>query len=167
MEDVARELLVEALGRQSNFWGMGKIAGELYAVLYTAPEPLTLSDIAEALGVTKGNVSVAIRRLEELGMVQRRYRRGDRRVFFHANPEFWDIARGFLRRRHQPEFAASFRLVEESLEAASDDFVKERLSALKSFYDTLDRITEVLGELSPQEWQALADTIALFRDARP
>lgn len=30
---------------------MGRITGELYAVLYTAREPLTLADIAAALGV--------------------------------------------------------------------------------------------------------------------
>ena len=67
----AKRLLMSALGMQSAFWGTGRITGELYAALYTTREPLTLADIAMELGVTKGNVSVAIRRLEELGMVRR------------------------------------------------------------------------------------------------
>lgn len=156
----ARHLLMRALGMQSGFWGMGRITGELYAVLYTASEPLTLANIAEELGVTKGNVSVAIRRLEELNMVRRQYHPGDRRVFFAANRDFWDIARAFLGRRYQPAFAASFQLVEDSLKHAEqegDAFVSERILALKQFYDGLDQLTELLREMRPAELASLVE----------
>lgn len=146
--------LMSALGMQSGFWGMGRITGELYAVLYVSPKPLTLAEIATELGVTKGNVSVAIRRLEELGMVRRQYQPGDRRVYFVPNVDFWDIARHFLQRRYQPAFAASFQLMEDSIgqaEAEGNNFIKERVQALKSFYDLLDRLTAVLLDANPAE----------------
>ncbi len=150
----ARHLLMSALGMQSGFWGMGRSTGELYAVLYTASEPLTLADIAKELGVTKGNVSVGIHRLEELNMVRRQYVPGNRRVFFVANSDFWDITRAFLGRRYQPAFAASFQLVEDSLKQAEqerDAFVSERIQALKYFYEGLDHLTELLRGMTADE----------------
>lgn len=167
----ARALLVSALGRQSSFWGLGRMTGELYAVLYISPDALTLGELAEHLGVTKGNVSVAIRRLEDLGMVSRRYHTGDRRVFFEANPDFWDIARNFLDRRHRPEFSASFRLIADSVEVArtgtktgdrNAQFVFERISALKTFYDLLDQLTEALLSISPE---TLSTLVTLLQEA--
>lgn len=150
----AQQMLMRALGIQSAFWGLGRIAGELYAVLYTASDPLTLSDIARELGVAKSNVSVAIRRLEDLGMVQRHYAHGDRRVYFVANSDFWQIARHFLERRYHPTFAESFQLVDDSLQAAQvegNGFVWDRIHRLKAFYDGLDQLTNWILALQPAE----------------
>lgn len=159
----ARQLLIAALGMQSSFWGLGRITGELYAVLYTAPAPLCLAELAAELGVTKGNVSVAIRRLEELGMVQRRFERGDRRVFFSPNTDFWDIGHQFLQRRHQPAFAASFHLLAESLEKAEttgSPHLAERVRVLKDFYDRLDEFTALLLALDSARLAQLSQLLA-------
>ena len=154
----AQRSLMKALGIQSGFWSMGRITGELYAVLYTASKPLTLAELSRELNVTKGNVSVAIRRLEELGMVRRHYELGDRRVFFDANIDFWDISRHFLGRRYQPTFAASFQLIADSLrqaESERDTFVSERIQMLKNFYDVLDQLTNLLMAMTANELASL------------
>ncbi len=80
--DEARDALIQALGRQSAFWGLGKTAGEMYAVLYLSPGTVSLENLALRLNVTKGNISVAVRQLEQLGMVRRSWQKGDRRVYF-------------------------------------------------------------------------------------
>ncbi len=155
---VARERLIEALGRQSGFWGLGKITGELYAVLYLSAEPLSLAELAGALGVTKGNVSVAIRLLEQLGMVRRSMRPGDRRVFFEAELDFWAIARRVLERRQKPEFNESFRMLKESIsyagraQAGPDrDFMMGRMERLQHFYEELDQIVKVILIIGPEQ----------------
>jgi DNA-binding transcriptional regulator GbsR (MarR family) len=160
---VARERLIEALGRQSSFWGLGKITGELYAVLYLSEEPMSLSGLAAALGVTKGNVSVAIRLLEQLGMVRRSMRPGDRRVFFEAELDFWSIARRVLERRQKPEFNESFRMVRDSLsyagkaQAGTDrDFVSGRLERLQHFYEELDEMVKIILLIGPEQLSRLA-----------
>lgn len=155
--DRARDMLVHALGRQSAFWGVGKITGQLYAVLYLAEHPLSLEEAARALGVTKGNVSVSIRTLEQLGMVRRDWHAGDRRVFFEAEADFWVIAQRLLERRQRPEFDASFAMVEESLallEEAPDApdirHARSRVQALKAFYDELDAIVAAILAMEPR-----------------
>lgn len=155
--EAAGERLVAALGRQSAFWGVGRLPGQLYAVLYLSPGPLALADLAAALGVTKASVSVAVRTLERLGMVRRILRPGDRRVFFEAVPDFWLIARRVLQRRQKPEFDESFHLLEESLSQAREappgperDFVLARLRALRDFFGELDGIAAALLRLDPR-----------------
>lgn len=160
----ARDALVKALGRQSAFWGLGRTAGEMYAVLYLSPEPVSLEDVARGLGVTKGNVSIAIRQLEQLGMVRRSWQTGDRRVFFEAETDFWKIAHSVLGLRQKPEFDQSFGLVEESarlLEQAEPspalDHAKQRVESLRKFYRLLDSIVEVALAMGPDELKVVAE----------
>ncbi len=152
----ARNRLVEALGSQSSFWGLGKITGQLYAALYLSEEPLSLAELAESLGVTKGNVSIAIRSLEQLGMVRRSIRPGDRRVFFEAESDFWLIARRVLERRQKPEFDISFKMVDDSLRHVQQsppgperDFMQKRLEVMINFYKELDQIVEIILRMDP------------------
>lgn len=162
--DEARDLLIEALGKQSAFWGFGKATGEIFGVLYISPTPLTLGEIAEILKVTKGNVSVAIRNLERLGMVRRSWRKGDRKVYFEAETDFWRITRTVLDQRQKPEFDHSFGLVEKSLNLASQSLQKDekneiiirRLSNLVQFYHGLDILVAALLKLDPAQLPALA-----------
>lgn len=162
-----RERLIEALGRQSAFWGLGKVTGQLYAVIYLAGEPLSLGELAGSLGVTKGNVSVAIRLLEQLGMVRRSIRPGDRRVFFEAELDFWLIARRLLERRQKPEFDESLRMVEDSLRCIRKtpagperDFILERLETLQGFYKELDQMVETILLIDPSRLNQLVQIAA-------
>ncbi len=168
-QNEAAELLMQALGRQSTFWGLGRTAGEMFAVLYLSAEPVSLEALAGRLGVTKGNVSIAIRRLEQLGMVHRSWQRGDRRVFFTAEADFWKIAHSVLSLRHRPEFAQSFgqveqavALVEQSPPCAGRDDALARLGALREFYRLLDTLVEAALSLTPEQLRTAAETFAVL-----
>lgn len=152
----SREALIQALGRQSAFWGLGRAAGEIYAALYLSPDPLSLEEVAGSLSVTKGNISVAVRQLERLGMVRRSWRKGDRRVFFEAETDLWKIAHTMLGLRQKPEFDQSFALVEESARWAEEarpsaerDALAERLAALRDFYRLLDNVVGGVLAMTP------------------
>lgn len=158
-----QELLIQALGRQSAFWGLGKTTGEIYAALYLSREPVSLEDLARRLGVTKGNISVLVRSLERLGMVRRAWQKGDRRVYFEAETDLWQVARQVLEQRQKPEFDLSFQLVGQAVEEAGKLteqpdalFTLDRLRSLQDFYRTLDSLVKVLLNLEPAQLAALA-----------
>lgn len=171
----SRDALIQALGRQSAFWGLGKAAGEMYAVLYLSAEPLSLEEMARRLQVTKGNISVAIRQLEQLGMVRRSRQKGDRRVFFAAETDFWKIAHSVLSLRHKPEFDQSFALVEESAHLAEQaepstekNILMERLKSLQEFYRLLDNVVEAARALGPSQLKAMVEMVTLLNnDQKP
>ncbi len=163
--NAARDALIQALGRQSAFWGLGKTAGEMYAALYLSPGPVPLEEVARLLRVTKGNVSIAIRQLERLGMVRRTWQKGDRRVYFEAETDFWQIAHNVLAQRQKPEFDFSFKLVDESRRFAEvapsspeREFALRRLAALQEFYGVLDGLVRAALSLTPAQLKGVAET---------
>ena len=165
-----RDSLIEALGKQSSFWGLGKTTGEIFAVLYLSRQPVALAEIAGHLKVTKGNVSLAVRNLERLGMVRRSWRKGERKVYFEAETDFWKITRTVLEQRQKPEFDGSFRLVEKSLQAARglpapEDAVHliERLENLSGFYKTIDHAVDAILAFDPGQIKAMARMMEMFK----
>jgi DNA-binding transcriptional regulator GbsR (MarR family) len=156
--DAAREHFTQGMSRIAHFWGFPKAMGAIYAAIYLAPEPLSLDVLVAQVGVSKGTVSTNVRALERLGMIHRHLRVGDRRDYYVAETDFWLILRGILRQREQTEFDLALRAVGESLDmlppAGGQDgepdrsaFFRERLSAMRSFFDALDGLVASLVAL--------------------
>ena len=70
----------EGLSQISRFWGFPKGMGAIFAVLYLSPTPLSLDEIVQETGLTKGAISTEIRALARMGLVHRSARLGDRRI---------------------------------------------------------------------------------------
>ena len=80
----ARDNFVEGIGYLVSTVGLNRVIGQLYAMLFLSNEPLCLDDMAETLGISKGNASVNIRELEKLGVVRKVWVKGSRRDFYEA-----------------------------------------------------------------------------------
>ena len=151
----AREEFIQVMSRISQFWGFPKAMGAIYGAIYLSPDPLSLDEIVEQVGVTKGAVSTHVRTLERLGMVHKQIRLGDRKDYYEAEEDFWKLIKGVLREREQQEFDLALRTVNNSLEmvdqAASDDadrelaaFYKQRMENMERFFSSLDNIVATL-----------------------
>ena len=75
--DDAVDIFLQGAGKISSaLLGMiNKVGGQIYALLFLADEPLSLDEIAERLSVSKSNVSINIRLLEEYDLVEASARR--------------------------------------------------------------------------------------------
>jgi len=151
----AREEFIQGMSRISHFWGFPKAMGAIYGAVYLSSEPLSLDEIVEQVGVTKGAVSTHVRALERLGMVHRQIRLGDRKDYYEAEDDFWKVIKGVLREREQQEFDLALRTVNHSLdmvdEAAGADvdietaaFYRQRMQNMQRFFNSLDNIVATL-----------------------
>ena len=68
-------------------WGVPATAGRLYGYLMLNEEPVTLEQIAEALGMSKAGAWNAARFLEQSGNARRLTERGSKRIFFRIADE--------------------------------------------------------------------------------
>ena len=154
----ARQQMIENLSRISEFWGFSRAMGGLYAALYLSPGPLSLDELIPIVGVTKGAISTNIRALEQLGMVHRHLRTGDRKDYYEADTEFWKIVKTILERREKPEFDKALAGVSATLKqlrscsySPSDSdlarFYEQRLEAMERFFHTLDGIVATLLQM--------------------
>lgn len=82
----AQEVFVQGAGKISAaLLGMiNRVGGQIYALLFLSEEPLSLDDIARRLAVSKSNVSINIRMLEDYNLVRKVWVKGSRRDYYAA-----------------------------------------------------------------------------------
>ncbi|MDB4879809.1 MAG: hypothetical protein JWL60_1255 [Gemmatimonadetes bacterium] len=73
---------VEQMGRLWDTEGLPRIAGRIFGFLLIQASPRSLDDLAEGLRVSKASISTDARRLEQLGLLTRESRPGDRRDYY-------------------------------------------------------------------------------------
>ncbi|HLF75681.1 MAG TPA: MarR family transcriptional regulator [Anaerolineales bacterium] len=145
----------EGLSQISRFWGFPRGMGAIFGVLYLSPTPLSLDEIVQATGLTKGAISTEIRALARMGLVHRSSRLGDRRDYYEAESDFYAAIRSILKERQNTEFDRAVGSVKETLQKLEENwvdnedwqFVYERVQALQDFFDAIDSLTRAIIRL--------------------
>jgi DNA-binding transcriptional regulator GbsR (MarR family) len=150
----ARVKFIEGMSRISAYWGFPKAMGAIYGAIYLSPTPISLDDLVEQVGISKGAVSTSVRNLERLGLVHKHFQLGDRKDYYIAEADFWRVVKSILKEREKNEFARALNTVEESLkivsaanpeeEAELAAFYQKRMEAMKSFFDALDNLVATI-----------------------
>jgi len=84
---------VSHFGEMGSRWGINRTVGQIYALIFVSPQPLNADDIAEALEFSRSNVSMGLKELQAWRLVNLRHLPGDRREYFDAPTDAWDIFR--------------------------------------------------------------------------
>lgn len=150
-----RDRFIESAGKISaNMLGMvSKVGGQIYSLLFLSRQPLSLDQISDALKLSKGNISVNVRMLEEAGLVRKVWVKGDRRDYYEAHrdhprkllKDFFDrVRRGIEdssrvinRCRHELEGVRKRLRGEEEEDA---EFMGQQLILLEAFYTAASQI---------------------------
>jgi DNA-binding transcriptional regulator GbsR (MarR family) len=145
----------EGLSQISRFWGFPKGMGAIFAVLYLSPTALSLDEVVQETGLTKGAISTEIRALARMGLVHRSSKLGDRKDYYTAEADFYAAIRSILKERQNSEFDRALRSVKETLGQMDENwvdndewkFVYERVKALQDFFDSIDSLTKAVVKL--------------------
>ena len=146
---------IEGLSQISRFWGFPKGMGAIFAVLYLSPTALSLGEVVQETGLTKGAISTEIRALARMGLVHRSSKLGDRKDYYTAESDFYAAIRSILKERQNSEFDRAIRSVRETLGQMDESwvdnnewkFVYERVQALQDFFDSIDSLTKAVVKL--------------------
>lgn len=89
---------IEAGGNTTHSFGLGKLIGRLFALLYLSPEPLCLDQIAKKLKISKASASITVRQLASWNAVHKveALEEAGRRDFYQAELRFGVILRNGL-----------------------------------------------------------------------
>jgi DNA-binding transcriptional regulator GbsR (MarR family) len=145
----------QGLSQISRFWGFPKGMGAIFAVLYLSPTPLSLDEVVQETGLTKGAISTEIRALARMGLVHRSSKLGDRKDYYEAETDFYAAIRSLLKERQNTEFDRAIRSVRETLETMEKNwvedeewqFIYERVQALQEFFDAIDSLGKAVIKL--------------------
>jgi HTH-type transcriptional regulator, glycine betaine synthesis regulator len=150
--DKAREDLIQEVGRLSSFAGFNKAMGQIYALLYLSKEPVSLTEIAQQLGISKGNASLNIQTMERWGLVHPINKKGDRRDYYQAETDFWKIVRDIVNERDRKEIdhtISSIAAILTSVDGSGNGedspekrFYRERLGQMLEFGNAINQIIQ-------------------------
>lgn len=136
---------VAGLGRLARFFGFSEVMGHLYGTLLLNPMPLSLDDLMERLEISKGSVSMNMRALERWGMAKEVWVRGERKKYYQAEHDLWQVIRNVLNGRERREVQTALEVLGRSIKKLQEGQgeLSEEDRQLAKFY--LERIEELLG----------------------
>ncbi|MAU01781.1 MAG: hypothetical protein CL608_31990 [Anaerolineaceae bacterium] len=132
---------VAGLGRLARFFGFSEVMGRLYGTLLMNPEPLSLDDLADTLRISKGSVSMNMRALERWGMATEVWMRGERKKYYQAESDLWQVIRNVLDSRERREVQMALQVLNESvgkLQSANDQLSPEEQELAKYYLERID-----------------------------
>lgn len=155
----AREFVLR-WGEMGDRWGMNRSVAQVHALLYLADRPLTAEDIAARLAMARSNVSTSIRELLAWNLVRRVPQLGDRRDFYVAETDLWEIVQRIAAGRKARELDPAAAALRGCLTAAEGDaalgpVAHERLKAMLVFVDTVGHWFDDMLRLPPAQAQRL------------
>ena len=140
--------MIEAGGRTAQSFGLGRLFGQIFMLLYLSPDPLSLDDLASQLGVSKASISIACRQLETWGAVHRVWVKGDRKDYYMAETAFDRILRNGLLSSLTKKLDTAKIHIDQSLALLEkcgdgDDgapFLRERLRQAEQYRERINRL---------------------------
>jgi DNA-binding transcriptional regulator GbsR (MarR family) len=115
----------------------------VHALLIVSDDPLGLDEIADELGISRGNASMCLKELRSWGVVQRVHVKGSRRDLYVTEEDVWSMFFRILVERKRREFDPALAAVRDALNglgADRDDRVQARLGQMEDLLSTMDRV---------------------------
>jgi DNA-binding transcriptional regulator GbsR (MarR family) len=139
-------------GEMAGRWGVSRSVAQIHALLFLAPNPLTADEIAETLDIARSNVSVSIKELQTWDLVNVTHVLGDRRDYFLARKDIWEVLTVIMDGRKRREIDPTLQLLREcSVESKKDhetpEDVKERLTMMLEFVEELSNWYEQIRSM--------------------
>ena len=112
----ARLLFIRRWGEMAASWGISRTMAEIHALLYISAEPLCTDDVMEHLSVSRGSASTNLRQLVNWGLIHRSHRRNDRKEYFEAEKDVWQMFETIVRERRRREVQPIVETLQRCLE---------------------------------------------------
>lgn len=145
LESVQNKFL-ESAGRLSDTFGLNGFVAKLYGILYLNAKPFSLDEMAKALGVSKGNVSINIRILENWGAVRKIWVIGSRKDFYEAELDIKRVFSSKLKSSIQKRISEVSNVLAESrgiIQSVSGELSEEEKNVAKGYEERLKKIEEL------------------------
>lgn len=149
-------------GEMGSRWGINRTVGQIYALIFVAPEPLHADEIAEKLEFSRSNVSMGLKELQAWRLVRLRHFPGDRREYFDAPSDAWEIFRTLAEERRRREIEPTLSMLRNALletpATPQDRIAQERM---KGMHDLIELMTNWFDDVQRLDQQTLSQLMKM------
>lgn len=142
--DEAKRIMMEHFADTARRFGLSELYGYIYGVLFFEDEPLSLGKIAERTGYSLSHVSTALKLLENIGLVKRIKKPGDKRAYYTAIKNIREWRKEAYYKKIEEDVRQTQKSLLKALEAIGDDESEEAVKIKERIEFSLQRnaITE-------------------------
>lgn len=141
-------------GEMGSRWGINRTVGQIYALLYVSDKPLNADDIVQALGLSRSNVSMGLKELQSWRLVRSQHLPADRREYFSAPEDIWEIFRVLIEERRKREIDPTLSMLRgaimEEASTAEDEYAIGRMREMHEMIELTTRWVDDVQHL-PQK----------------
>lgn len=145
---------VSHFGEMGSRWGVNRTVGQIYALIFISARALNADEIGEALECSRSNVSMGLKELQAWRLVQLRHLPGDRREYFEAPADVWEIFRVLAEERRRREIEPTLSMLRNALidtpQTAADIHAQERMRQMHDLIDRLMTWFDDVQKLAPE-----------------
>ena len=137
----ARDEFVAQWGALGTQWGINRTMAQIHALLMTAPQAMTTDEVMEDLEISRGNAHTNLKELVAWGLIKVVVKKGERREFFEAEKDVWQIFTIVARERKRREIEPALAILSKCAEESSAINTPEG----KAFYDQMRALEDFVG----------------------
>ncbi|WP_226642673.1 GbsR/MarR family transcriptional regulator [Microbulbifer variabilis] len=136
-------------GEMGNRWGFNRTVGQMFALLTIHPSPLNAEQLAQALKISRGNVSMGLKELQAWRLIELQHQPGDRKDYFTAAGSIWELARTVFEERRKRELDPTLSLLRQLLlNEPQDEQEVQAQEKIQEVYSLLELLEEFANTLS-------------------
>ena len=139
----AKLKFIHSWGVLGSQWGINRTMAQIHSLLWVSPEALSAEDVMERLSISRGNANMNLRALIDWGLVQKEIKPGERREFFVAEKDVWEVARRVMVERKRREIEPVIKVLKECKDVEGDPNDPE----VKQFIETVESVDKFVNQL--------------------
>ena len=143
-------------GEMGSRWGFNRTVGQILALIVLVDKPLGAQEIADALNVSRSNISTGLKELHSWRLIKTHLIPGERKDFFVAAGSIWLLANRVFEERKKREIEPTLTLLEDLQKSYPDqESDLKSQQKLKEIHELLESVTAWSAELQHMEPEKL------------
>jgi DNA-binding transcriptional regulator GbsR (MarR family) len=149
-------------GEMGSRWGINRTVGQMYALIFVSPAPLNADEIAEKLEFSRSNVSMGLKELQAWRLVCLRHLPADRREYFEAPGDAWEIFQTLAEERRRREIEPTLSMLRNALlEAPGSDEDRRAQERMRDMHDLIELMTTWFDDVQRLDQQTLSQLMKM------
>ena len=107
--EAAKKAFIQTWARLGTEWGINRTMAQVHALMLVSEKPLSTENVMEELSISRGNANMNIRELLAWNLLYKELIPGDRKEFFRAEKDVWEIGKRIARERKKREIEPLIR----------------------------------------------------------
>jgi DNA-binding transcriptional regulator GbsR (MarR family) len=145
----AKSAFIQTWARLGTEWGINRTMAQVHALLLASEKSLSTEEVMAGLSISRGNANMNLRELVNWNLVYKDLVPGERKEFFRAEKDIWEVAKRIARERKRREIEPllreldGLRQVEDSDDPEAKPFIKT-VKEIRDFAVKMDRSVETM-----------------------